>query len=33
LAAPPNIPPGDYMVYEYAAGGGEHEPYRWRFAA
>lgn len=31
LAAPPNIPPGDYLVYEYKAGGGEHDPYRWRF--
>ena len=33
FAAPPNIPPGDYMVYEYEAGGGEHAPYRWRFTA
>lgn len=33
VAAPPNIPPGDYMVYENEAGGGEHDPYRWRFTA
>ena len=31
VAVPPNIPPGEYMVYEYEAGGGEHDPYRWRF--